>query len=168
MDPEPALSIDVVAESGDWSGFAVEDRIAPIAGAIARRLPQAQGEVVLALADDATVRDLNERFRGKDKATNVLSFPSGGEPGRGAPLGDVILAVETLRREAEAEGKAPGDHFAHLAIHGILHLLGYDHESADDAERMENLETAILADLGIADPYAEPQTERATVYSQAR
>ena len=130
MAPDPALRIEVVEESGDWSGFDVGRRAGPIAPAILGRLPGAAGVVVLALADDATVRDLNRQFRGKDRPTNVLSFPS---------------------------GKAPGDHFAHLAIHGILHLLGYDHESDEDAERMECLETAILADLGIEDPYAETE-----------
>ncbi len=157
MAPDPALRIEVVEESGDWSGFDVGRRAGPIAPAILGRLPGAAGVVVLALADDATVRNLNRQFRGKDRPTNVLSFPSGEEPGTGAALGDVVLAVETLEREAADEGKAPGDHFAHLAIHGILHLLGYDHESDEDAERMERLETAILADLGIEDPYAETE-----------
>ena len=162
MDPDPRpgpdgrLVIEIAEEAGDWSGFDAGGRIAPIVDALSKRLPDAAGVVALALADDAMVRDLNARFRNQDKPTNVLSFPSGEEPGPDAQLGDVILAVETLRREARAEGKPAADHFTHLVIHGILHLLGYDHESAEDAARMEQLETTILAGLDIDDPYAEP------------
>jgi probable rRNA maturation factor len=170
-DPQPAtdilpgpgkgLVIEIAEEAGDWSGFDAGGRIGPIAGALSKRLPDVAGVVALALADDAMVRDLNARFRNQDKPTNVLSFPSGEashdvHAGREAQLGDVILAAETLRREAAAEAKPAADHFTHLVIHGILHLLGYDHESVVDAERMERLETAILADLDIDDPYAEP------------
>lgn len=156
MDPDPGLTIELVEEAGDWSGFVPADRMGLIARAVTGRLPGIAGSITVALADDATVRDLNRRFRGKDAPTNVLSFPSGQMPGPGICLGDVVLAAETLRREAAAEGKPAGDHFAHLTIHGILHLLGYDHDSQEEAERMESLEVAILADLGIGDPYAEP------------
>jgi probable rRNA maturation factor len=131
---------------------------AQIEKAVSSRLPAVDGVVVLALADDATVRDLNRRFRGQDKSTNVLSFPSGEEPGRDAHLGDVILARETLQHEARLEGKPDGDHLAHLAIHGILHLLGYDHDSDKQAQLMERLETSILGDMGIADPYRDTVT----------
>lgn len=174
MDPDPqpvtdtrpgprnGLVIEIAEEAGDWSGFDAGGRIGPIADALSKRLPDVAGVVALALADDAMVRDLNARFRNQDKPTNVLSFPSGEESGPEAQLcpdtqlGDVILAAETLRREAAAEAKPAADHFTHLVIHGILHLLGYDHESVVDAERMERLETAILADLDIDNPYAEP------------
>ena len=104
----------------------------------------------VALADDRRVRVLNSRDRKKDKPTNVLSYPSG-ERGH---LGDVVLARQTVWREAKSQGKTPADHVTHLVVHGTLHLLGYDHETGDaDAERMEALERRILAKLGIADPY---------------
>ncbi|HLB79022.1 MAG TPA: rRNA maturation RNase YbeY, partial [Dongiaceae bacterium] len=96
------------------------------------------------------------RYRGIDRATNVLSFPMGAPVGAGAaptPLGDVILARETVAAEARAQGKVVADHVSHLVVHGVLHLLGYDHERTADAAVMERLETAILAGLGVADPY---------------
>ena len=96
------------------------------------------------------VRNLNRDYRAKDKPTNVLSFPAP----HGPLLGDVIIAWETLLREAEEEGITPADHLAHLTIHGLLHLLGYDHETDAEAVAMESLETAILAGLGIKDPHA--------------
>jgi len=110
----------------------------------------ADAELSLALADDATVQGLNRDYRAKDKPTNVLSFPAA----HGPLLGDVIVAHETLMREAVEEGIPAADHLAHLTIHGLLHLLGYDHETEADALRMEALETSILAGLGIADPHA--------------
>ncbi|MCC7048443.1 MAG: rRNA maturation RNase YbeY [Alphaproteobacteria bacterium] len=109
------------------------------------------GEIALVLADDATVRRLNRDYRGKDGPTNVLSFPLDG--GAGAPLGDVVLALETVLAEAKAQGKRAADHATHLIVHGVLHLLGHDHAKAAPARRMEALERRILADLGIADPY---------------
>jgi probable rRNA maturation factor len=106
--------------------------------------------LTVALADDRRVRALNARDRKKDKPTNVLSYPSG-ERGY---LGDIVLARQTVWREAKSQGKTPADHVVHLVVHGTLHLLGYDHETGDaDAERMEALERRILAKLGIADPY---------------
>jgi len=107
--------------------------------------------LTVALADDARVRALNARDRRKDKPTNVLSYPSG-ETGF---LGDIILARQTVWREAREQRKTLEDHLAHLVVHGTLHLLGYDHETGEaDAERMEALERRVLAKLGIADPYA--------------
>ncbi|WP_421994768.1 rRNA maturation RNase YbeY [Reyranella sp.] len=106
--------------------------------------------LTVALADDRRVRTLNARDRRKDKPTNVLSYPSGER----AFLGDIVLARQTVWREAKSQGKTPADHVAHLVVHGTLHLMGYDHETSDaDAERMEALERRILAKLGIADPY---------------
>ncbi len=115
-------------------------------------------EVAVSLADDARVQEANRAFRGKDAPTNVLSFPAAPPERIGASpfLGDVILAYETVEKEAAAEGKTIGDHLAHLVVHGVLHLIGYDHMTDDEAERMERLETAILASLAIADPYAAP------------
>lgn len=104
------------------------------------------------MADDATLRDLNKRFRGFDKPTNVLSFPSGGD---GGFLGDIAIAFETCRREAEEQQIAFRDHAAHLIVHGLLHLAGFDHEGEDEAERMELLETRILATIAIADPHGD-------------
>jgi probable rRNA maturation factor len=106
--------------------------------------------LTVALADDKRVRALNARDRKKDKPTNVLSYPSGE---RGF-LGDVVLARQTVWREARQQHKTPSAHISHLVVHGTLHLLGYDHETGNaDAERMEALERRILARLGIADPY---------------
>jgi probable rRNA maturation factor len=111
--------------------------------------------VTVALADDRRLRALNRRDRGKDKPTNVLSYPSDGKAGDKSFLGDVVLARQTVWREAKTQGKTPREHLMHLVVHGTLHLLGYDHEtSAADARRMEALERRILAGLGIADPYA--------------
>jgi probable rRNA maturation factor len=106
--------------------------------------------LTIALSDDRRVRALNKRDRSTDKPTNVLSYPSGEK----VFLGDVVLARQTVWREARTQKKTPADHVAHLVVHGTLHLLGYDHETSDaDAERMEALERRILKKLGIADPY---------------
>src|SRR3954463_1680925 len=107
--------------------------------------------LTVALSDDRRVRALNKRDRKKDKPTNVLSHPSG----EASFLGDIVLARQTVWREAREQKKAPADHMAHLVVHGTLHLLGYDHETGDvEAERMEALERRILARMKIADPYA--------------
>ncbi len=106
--------------------------------------------LTVALADDKRMRALNKRHRKKDTPTNVLSYPSGEK----LFLGDVVLARQTVWREARAQNKTPADHLVHLVVHGTLHLLGYDHETAAaDAERMEARERRVLAKLGIADPY---------------
>lgn len=106
-------------------------------------------EISLALADDAQVRVLNRDYRGKDKPTNVLSFESGERPF----LGDVVLALETVLAEAKDQGKRPADHVTHLVVHGVLHLLGHDHEKAGQAKKMERVEIEVLAGLGVPDPY---------------
>lgn len=113
-------------------------------------------EVSVVLTDDAEQRELNKQWRGIDKSTNVLSFPQlePFSPVAGL-VGDIILAEETVRREAEEMGITFEAHFTHLVVHGFLHLLGYDHIEDEDAEEMEGLETEILAGLGIADPYAD-------------
>ena len=108
------------------------------------------GNLTILLADDARLEALNAQFRGKRKPTNVLSFPGAGDD----YLGDVAIAYGVTAREAGEAGKSIHDHALHLAVHGVLHLLGYDHESAREARIMEPLEIAILAKLGIADPYA--------------
>jgi probable rRNA maturation factor len=108
--------------------------------------------VTLLLTDDATVRELNARFRDQDKPTNVLSFPAPHNLERF--LGDVALAYGVCAREAAEQGKPLAHHLQHLVAHGVLHLLGYDHISDDEAEAMEGLERVVLAGLGVPDPYA--------------
>lgn len=106
--------------------------------------------VTILLSSNAKLRALNGSFRGKDKPTNVLSFASAGDPGS---LGDIAMAFGVVKSEARAQKKNIAEHAAHLAMHGVLHLLGYDHEKSNDARRMEALEIELLATLGIADPY---------------
>ena len=126
-----------------------------VAGAVEAALavvdtPRA-GELSVVLADDGRVRELNREFRGKDAPTNVLSFPMPDETGL---LGDVVFALETLTREAHAQGKSFADHFAHLLVHGVLHLHGLDHVEDEAAADMEAREMRALATLGIDNPYA--------------
>jgi probable rRNA maturation factor len=117
-------------------------------------------ELAIMLTDDAGIRTLNSNWRGIDKPTNVLSFPAL-QPTASAPpdaprmLGDIAIAYQTTRKEADDEEKPFDHHLSHLAVHGFLHLIGYDHETDDDAEAMESLEREILAQLGIPDPYAD-------------
>jgi probable rRNA maturation factor len=118
-------------------------------------------ELAVMLTDDAGLRTLNNNWRGQDKPTNVLSFPALQPTGAGGPddaprmLGDIAIAYQITRAEADDEQKPFAHHLSHLAIHGFLHLIGHDHEKDDDAEAMEALESEILARLGIADPYAD-------------
>jgi probable rRNA maturation factor len=118
-----------------------------------------EGELAVMLTDDAGIRTLNSNWRGIDKPTNVLSFPALQPAGGGGPddaprmLGDIAIAYQTTRREADDEQKPFAHHLSHLAVHGFLHLIGYDHEKDEDAETMEALELQILAQLGIPDPY---------------
>jgi len=159
------IELDIMVESGDWGSVddaePLAQRAAEAATVVAGRDGEAL-EVSVMLTDDAQIRELNRTFRGKDKATNVLSFPAPELPGAGLPgnpaprhLGDIALAYETLAREAEEESKPLAHHFAHLVVHGVLHLLGYDHEVESEAERMEDLEVKALSTLGIADPYRD-------------
>ena len=125
-------------------------------------------ELAIMLTDDAGIRTLNSNWRGIDKPTNVLSFPALQPTGAGGPddaprmLGDIAIAYETTRKEADDEQKPFDHHLSHLAVHGFLHLIGYDHENDDDAEAMETLEAEILAQLGIPNPYADrdPNADR--------
>jgi probable rRNA maturation factor len=162
-EPEPPeqLSVAILDEAGDWSAFSAHDRaIRDAAAALAShpRCQRARGtEACIVLADDALVQSLNRSFRGKDAPTNVLSFPfHGGPPGatRSRHVGDVVLAAETILNEASEQGVAPVQHLQHLVVHGLLHLLGFDHDTAAQAEAMERLEIQILATLGVPDPYA--------------
>lgn len=123
----------------------------------------ADAELAVMLTDDAGIRTLNRNWRNIDKPTNVLSFPALRPEGTRQPddpppmLGDIAIAYETTRREADDEDKPFDHHLSHLAVHGFLHLIGYDHENDAEAEEMENLERQILAQLGIPDPYADQE-----------
>ena len=155
------LDIGISVEAGGWQP---EEELAGFAGqAIAAALaelgvtPPDGSELSIVFTDDENIKRLNAQWRGKDKPTNVLSFPAFPVT-KGAPpqplLGDIVLAFETVGREARDEGKTFDAHLIHLTVHGFLHLLGYDHEGEDDAEEMERVERRILARLAIPDPYA--------------
>jgi probable rRNA maturation factor len=159
-----ALVIDVVVESRRWrAARAAKPTVRRAVAAAGAAMSTKRAELAIVLTDDSAIRQLNRRWRGIDAATNVLSFPAAGAAhpqrrDRGAGrrpcvLGDIVLAYQTIAREARAEGKPFAHHLAHLAVHGFLHLLGYDHARTADAARMERLEGRILARLGIADPY---------------
>lgn len=155
VEVEIMAEIEVLIEGGNWPVEA-EALVQRAAGAALSALGEDAARVSVLLTDDAAVRKLNAQFRAKDKPTNVLSFPSPEMPGDPAPLlGDLALAGETCAREALDEDKSLPDHLSHLVVHGVLHLCGYDHETAEDAEEMEALEREILASLNIADPYAD-------------
>jgi probable rRNA maturation factor len=152
----PAAELVVRVDVGAWrraipalTRFATTIARAAHDGAVADGASALTGETVVVFADNAAVQALNATFRGQDKPTNVLSFPSPGADG-----GDIILALETVRAEAAAQGKTFADHTAHLIAHGILHLMGYDHLVRGEARRMERLERRVLARFAIADPYA--------------
>lgn len=124
------------------------------AAALAGRRPDA--ELCVRLVDEAEGRSLNRAFRGRDQATNVLAFPADLPEGVDSPLlGDIAICVPVALAEAVRQGKQARAHFAHLTVHGVLHLLGHDHQAGDEAEAMEAAETAILARLGFPDPYRD-------------
>ena len=166
----PAVKIDILVKSDRWKKRAGKTATKSVTGrttsakAIVRRavtqaaatVPSTRGgELAVVLADDAAIRLLNRDWRGVDAATNVLSFPArhAEAGGAAASLGDIVLAYETVAREARSEGKPFAHHLAHLVVHGFLHLVGYDHERDGDAEIMEGAERAILGGLAIPDPY---------------
>lgn len=174
----PTIKIALTIGGGTWTAAL------PKAAVLARRAVRVtlahaaprlgEAEVSLLLADDKDLAALNRDFRGQKGPTNVLSFPGDGAEALAAALdgkvakeayflGDIAIGLGVLRREAKAEGKTLAAHFTHLVVHGMLHLLGYDHHDALEAARMENLEIAILGRLGCADPYgaaARPRTRR--------
>jgi len=161
------IEIQISVEEGPWPDeealLSLSERVI---GTAARYLVREEGqpfpvappELSLVFTDDPSIRAVNAEWRGQDKPTNVLSFPAFPvEPGDmpGPMLGDIIMAHETLAREAAELGKPFDDHLTHLLVHGFLHLFGYDHMETDEAEEMEGLETRILSELGLSDPYGD-------------
>ncbi len=160
-EPAVPVDIDILVEAGAWPEEAALEALARMAveAALEAAGSVAAGPVELSMlfTDDAHIRVLNAQWRDKDRPTNVLSFPAFPTlPGKPLPpmLGDVVLAWETVAREAELERKPLEHHISHLIVHGTLHLLGHDHEVDAEAEAMEALERAALATLAIPDPYA--------------
>lgn len=165
-DPGPSPVALMIHRDAWWTLGDIEGAIAHAVEAIAAKLPDVERKgAAIVLSSDEEVAALNAQYRGQAKPTNVLSFPSADMPG-GAPafgedaptLGDIIIAYETVIREAREDGKEPLHHLAHLTVHGLLHLAGYDHEDEAEAEEMEALEREILAGLNIPDPYRVLET----------
>ncbi|OBQ67850.1 rRNA maturation RNase YbeY [Mesorhizobium erdmanii] len=158
-DGAALVDIDISVEAGDWPDEASLKRLVDRAAdaAFTETGVTGRSELSVVFSDDAHIQTLNAGWRGKDKPTNVLSFPAFPfvEGGPLPPmLGDIVLAAETVSREAALEDKPVRNHITHLVIHGLLHLLGYDHETDTEAEEMEAIERAALARLAIPDPYA--------------
>ena len=163
---ERVLDIQISVEEGDWPSEEVLQTMAErvlgkaadyLHTEVAQPFPGMVPEISLVFTDDASIRVINAEWRSQDKPTNVLSFPAfplapGGMPG--PMLGDIIIARETVEREAVELEKTVDEHLTHLMVHGFLHLFGYDHNNDEEAEVMEGLETRILAALGLSDPYA--------------
>ena len=152
-DPEPDVpDIEVEVEDPAWNAVPAVEVLVRRAALAARP----DGGVVVLLADDDAVAELNQQFRHKAGPTNVLSFPAPENPEN--LLGDIALAYGVCAREAAEQGKTLADHLSHLTVHGVLHLAGYDHQTDDEAEAMEELERRVLAALGVSDPYATEQS----------
>ncbi|MFZ4540374.1 MAG: rRNA maturation RNase YbeY [Rickettsiales bacterium] len=145
------MTITILTHDPRWSGLAPTVRRAAEAALAQKRVKRAALNIVL--SDDDEVKALNNQYRGKNKSTNVLSFPNGEVEEGVKQLGDIILAFETILAEAAQQGKKLKAHVTHLTIHGVLHLLGHDHEDEREAETMEAIEIKILASMGIANPY---------------
>ena len=144
-----AAGVTLIVEDEKWRAVRGLQARLKQAAVLALSGTRRRGALTILLGDDARLKNLNREFRGKNNPTNVLSFPSQ----EGGYLGDIAIAHGVASREAKAAGKTLIDHATHLAVHGVLHLVGYDHERPRDAKIMEPLETRILARLGIADPY---------------
>jgi probable rRNA maturation factor len=155
--PRDALKVDVLLESELWKDQKnIRTVVRRAVAAAATDVSTGAAELAVVLTDDAAIRLLNRQWRGIDAATNVLSFPTPDTDGGPPLLGDIVLAHETVAREARAQCKPFAHHVAHLAVHGFLHLVGYDHERDDEAETMEAAERRILRRLAIPDPYRQP------------
>ncbi len=166
MDSSPPyLNVEISRAGGGWD-VAAEEIVLRMAQAVFEHEGDGpSAELSVLLADDTFVQSLNRKFRGKDSPTNVLSFPNAPTPASAlhdepSSLGDIALAYETVRAEAKTQRKSFDDHLAHLVVHGVLHLLGYDHMDDKDAENMENRERKLLALYGITDPYSVEPDER--------
>jgi probable rRNA maturation factor len=151
------VRIDVIVRSARWQRQPRAKTVVKTAIlAAAKAVSTSRAELAIVLSDDSAIRALNRRWRGQNAPTNVLSFPAPA-PGKNQPaspyIGDIVIAYETTAREAVAEGKPFNHHLAHLAVHGFLHLLGYDHETDRDARKMERMERTILEQIAIPDPY---------------
>ena len=169
MTAHPSISLELAVEAGEWGDAgaiealaetALAAAVADLAGHEAQPFPDTPPEVSLVLAGDAMMADINSQWRNQPKPTNVLSFPAfplvpGGQPG--PMLGDIILARETIEREALELDKPVDEHITHLIVHGFLHLFGYDHIENSDAEEMEAIETRILSSLHLSDPYGDTE-----------
>jgi probable rRNA maturation factor len=157
----PAPSIDLIVGSPLWKGERGSKATVRRAIQAASAMAKVSGELAVLLADDSAVRALNRDWRNKDAATNVLAFPAGGTAPHATlrPLGDIVIAFETMAREAQTAQVPFAHHLAHLAVHGFLHLIGYDHGAEAEAETMEALEIAILRRLDVPNPYAAPGAE---------
>lgn len=155
----PALAIDVIVGSELWKDSGqLQATVRRAVTRAAAMLSTRGAELAIVLTDDSTIRALNRDWRGVDKATNVLAFPT--KNAAGGHLGDIVLAFETIAREAHSERKPFAHHLAHLAVHGFLHLVGYDHELPKDALEMERTERKILRQLAIPDPYRPVRAAR--------
>lgn len=164
------ITLAIVIEDKRWRKIPrLEAQFRRVARAAEGYLPQSlrgRWEATVLLTDDAALRRLNRAFRGKDKPTNVLSFPAWGkkelarkrQKTRAAALGDIALGYQYVAGEAKKDNKLLANHAAHLLLHGVLHLFGYDHMHSKDAARMERLEQKIMAALGLPDPYATART----------
>ena len=155
---EAIADLDILIEAPQWRAACPDIegvvRGAACAALATRNLPESA--VSILLADDAAIRVLNRQFRGSDKPTNVLSFAAPAI-GRKQFYGDVALGFETVANEAREQGKLLSHHIQHLIVHGVLHLLGFDHETDSDANAMESVETELLKSLGVPDPYRSSQ-----------
>ena len=158
---KPEIVVDVAIEAGSWASEtalqALAERAIRAAVSVIGSEPDEGGAISLLFTGDAEIQVLNREWRGKNKPTNVLSFPAPEMINPGdelQPLGDIILAYETVAREAAEEGKQFDHHLTHLIVHGFLHIMGYDHETDEEAEEMEELERKALRTLAISDPYA--------------
>jgi probable rRNA maturation factor len=158
----PAPAVEILVESARWTTSRgvrplLRRAIAEAAATLSTMaLSTRPVELAIVLTNDSAIRKLNRTWRGKDQPTNVLAFPARQQASPPGSLGDIVIAYETLAREAKAEGKPFSHHLAHLAVHGFLHLCGYDHETDRQAAAMERLEVAVLARLRIPNPYIAP------------
>ncbi|HCQ71413.1 MAG: rRNA maturation RNase YbeY [Alphaproteobacteria bacterium] len=144
----PPVECDILCEDSNWPD--INDNVTSIIRTTLGHIDYTHPcEVSIVLTNDEHIRTLNRDYRGKDKATNVLSFPQD-EP---EMLGDIIIALETIQREANEQNKSFDNHFTHMLVHGCLHLMGFDHITDDEAEEMETLEVQILKQLNIKNPY---------------